>query len=172
MKTLLSATAIVLLAAPGFAGDWTGAYGGFGVGYADVNLSGGLAGGDGGAAGLHIGYNHDFGDWVLGGEFEYDWTDIGFGGVAVNLDNVSRLKLKLGYDFDQVLAYAVVGGAWAYTDVAGSDNGWLAGLGVAYEIKPQWMISGEVLYHDFSNFNGTATDIDATSFAVRLSYRF
>lgn len=172
MKTLISAGVLALLATSAMAEDWTGGYIGGGLGYADVNLSAGLAGGNNGTMGLHAGYNYDYGEWVIGGEVEYDWTSIGLAGGVTTLDNLTRLKFKLGYDFGPTLVYAVAGGAWAYTDNRGDDSGWLAGVGLGYEVNPRWMISGEVLYHDFSNFNGTGVDVDATSFNLRASYRF
>jgi hypothetical protein len=48
MKTLIAASAIALTATSTLAGDWTGGYAGAGLGYADVNISGGISGGSGG----------------------------------------------------------------------------------------------------------------------------
>jgi outer membrane immunogenic protein len=172
MKALIAASAIALTATSTLAGDWTGGYAGAGLGYADVNISGGISGGNGGTAGLHGGYDYDFGDWVVGGELEYDWMSIGLASGAANLDNVGRLKLKVGYDFDDWLFYGVVGAARAYTDTLGDDTGWLAGIGAAYLIAPQWSVGGEILYHEFSDFNGSTADVDATTFNLRASYRF
>ncbi len=172
MKTLVAAGAMALMATSSFAGDWTGGYAGAGLGYGDVGLSGGLSGGNGGTVGLHGGYDYDFGDWVVGGELEYDWTSIGLASGAADLDNVGRLKLKVGYDLDQWLFYGVAGLARAYTNNLGNDNGWLAGIGASYLITNDWAVSGEILYHDFSDFNGTGVDVDATTLNVRASYRF
>ena len=172
MKTLIAAGAMALMATSSFAGDWTGGYAGAGLGYGDVTVSGGIEDGTGGTAGLHGGYDYDFGDWVVGGELEYDWMSIGLAGGAVDLDNVGRLKLKVGYDLDQWLFYGVAGLARAYTNNLGNDNGWLAGIGASYLITNDWAVSGEILYHDFSDFNGTGVDVDATTLNVRASYRF
>ncbi|MEP1935043.1 MAG: outer membrane beta-barrel protein [Paracoccaceae bacterium] len=174
MRTLIAASAFALTATSSFAGDWTAGYAGVGLGYADVGLSAGLSGGNGGAGGIHGGYDYDFGDWVIGGELEYDWMSIGVASGAADLDNVGRLKFKVGYDLEDWLVYGVVGAARAYTssNAIGNDNGWLAGVGAAYQVGPQWAISGELLYHEFSDFNNTGVDVDATTFNVRASYRF
>lgn len=56
-------------------GDWTGFYAGGQLGYADIDGTG-AADGSGGTYGVHGGYNYDFGQFVLGGEVDYDKLDI------------------------------------------------------------------------------------------------
>lgn len=175
MRTLIAATAALTLmapalATPALAGDWTGAYVGLGVGNTDFDGPG-IFDGDDVSYGLHAGYDFDFGDFVLGGELEYDWTDVSLAGGAGQLDSMSRLKLKAGYDFGQALGYAIVGAARANSSI-GDDSGLVYGLGVAYAINDQFTLSGEYLRHDFNNFNGTGFDATADVFNIRASFRF
>ncbi len=171
MKTILAAmTALTLVAAPAMAGDWTGGYVGAGVGWADIDGPGTLNGDDS-TYGLHLGYDYDFGDWVVGGELAYDWANIDLGTGVGTADNLGSLKMKAGYDFGDALGYVVLGGSRAYTSL-GDDTGLVYGVGVAYAINDQWTLSGEVLRHDFNNFNGTGVDADADVIQVRASFRF
>ena len=203
MKTFLkptaSLTAIVLGSAPALAGslqdtvvepapvmmaptplpggDWTGFYAGGQLGFLDVEGDNAAAGVDGDdiSYGLHAGYNYDFGLWVLGGELEYDWTDLDLtaGAAAVgSVDSVWRAKLKGGYDFGDTLLYATAGYADVDTSLGDAD-GHFYGLGVAYKVTEQFIVSGEVLRHEFDDIGGTANlDADANSFSIRGSFRF
>ena len=171
MRKLVSILALtVAMSGPALAGDWTGPYAGIGVGWADVDGPGALDGNDV-TYGAHVGYDYDFGDFVLGGELEWDRTDISLGGGAANTDNVGRLKVRFGYDFGPALGYLVAGGAKAYTSM-GNDTGAVYGLGVAWAVDEQITVSGEFLRHDFNNFNGLGADVDANTFNLRVSFRF
>ncbi|MEY3308857.1 MAG: hypothetical protein RLZZ413_2895, partial [Pseudomonadota bacterium] len=122
------------------------------------------------------GYRMDWGQWVGGVEADYDWSGIDLGDNDLgSLDAVGRIKLQVGYDLGRTLIYGT--GGWAYGDatVAGegrSDWGWLAGMGVDYMVNDAWLVGGEVLYHDFSNFDDSGIDIDATTIKARVAYRF
>ncbi|MDQ2094389.1 outer membrane protein [Rhodalgimonas zhirmunskyi] len=148
-------------------GDWTGAYGGLSLGYADVSTTG--ASDTNAIYGLSMGYDYDMGNWVLGGGLDYDWTDINLG--AANVDNVARLKLRAGYDMGNGLLYGTGGVAKAYSSI-GDDNGWFAGVGYEHMLTQNVSLGGEVLYHQFDNFAGTGNDIDATTIALKTNFRF
>lgn len=150
-------------------GDWTGFYAGGQLGYADIDGTG-AADGSGGTYGVHGGYNYDFGQFVLGGEVDYDKLDIDLGGAAT-ADNVARLKLKAGYDLGKTLIYATAGAARADTSI-GSETGNFYGLGVAYKVNDKFTMGGEVLEHSFDDIGGTGTEADATTFTLRGSYNF
>ncbi len=167
---LIATTATLGLSTPVLAdGDWTCGYAGGQLGYLDIDGSG-SADGDDVSYGLHAGYDYDFGQFVVGGEIEYDWTDVDLGGAAT-ADSVGRLKLKAGYDLGNVLPYIAVGVAQVDTSL-GEETGNFYGLGVAYQVTPEWQVSGEALYHEFDDINGTGVDADATSLNLRASYRF
>jgi len=149
------------------AADWTGAYGGLNLGYGDFDED---VDGYGGTYGVHLGYDYDFGNnWVLGGELEYDKTDIDLGGV--DADSIARLKLRGGYDLGKTLVYATAGAAYLDSDI-GSDSGAFAGVGVAYQVSDSFTIGGEVLENRFDDIDGSGVDADATTFNLRGSFRF
>jgi len=121
--------------------------------------------------GVHGGYNQDFGRFVLGGELDYDFSDISLSGGAGDIDNISRAKVKAGYDLGSTLLYATAGIARADTDL-GTDNGEFYGVGVNYQFSPAWTLGGEILAHQFEDFNATGTDIDVDTISLRASYNF
>ncbi|AHD00717.1 outer membrane protein [Leisingera methylohalidivorans] len=152
-----------------YGGDWTGFYLGGQVGQLDADASNGATGDDT-SYGIHGGYNHDFGRFVLGGELEYDATDVNLGGGAT-VDSVARAKVKAGYDFGKVLAY-VTGGVAEADSSLGSETGEFYGAGIAYQVTDQWQIGGEVLEHEFDQFGNSGVGADATSVSLRASYKF
>lgn len=148
---------------------WTGAYGGLNLGYGDVDGTG-TADGDDMTYGLHLGYDYDFGQYVLGGELEYDDADIDLNGAA-NTNSVTRLKLRAGYDLGRTMIYATAGAAHLDTNI-GSDTGAFVGAGVAYQVTDRFVLGGEVLEHRFDDIGGSGVDADATTFNLRGSFRF
>lgn len=172
MKLLVPAvTSIALLAAPAaMAADWTGPYAGFGIGHVDVDGPG-AADGKETTFGGHIGYDYDFGDFVVGGELEVNRVDLALPAGGGTIDNVANLKLKGGYDFGPALGYAVVGGARSFSSL-GNDTGLVYGVGLAYQVNEQFTVSGEVLKHDFNDVGNTTSDFDSTSVNLRASFRF
>ena len=148
--------------------DWTGGYVGGQLGYGDVDAGG--TDGDGTVYGVQGGYDYDFGSFVLGGEVDYTGAEDGILGGA-DLDSMTRLKLKAGYDAGPALIYGVVGAAYANTS-AGDDNGIVYGVGADYMVNDTVSVGAEYLYHEFEDFNGSGTDIDAGTLAARVNYRF
>ncbi|WP_299370025.1 outer membrane beta-barrel protein [uncultured Tateyamaria sp.] len=153
--------------APG--GDWTGAYGGVQLGYGDVNGSG-AADGDDVLGGVHLGYDYDFGTFVLGGEVDYDFADIDLNGAA-SVDSVARLKLRAGYDFGRTLGYVSAGLAEVDTSI-GSESGSYFGIGVTHRITDRYTLGAELLEHSFDDIGGSGVDADATTLTIRGSIRF
>ncbi|MGH1454820.1 MAG: outer membrane protein [Paracoccaceae bacterium] len=149
-------------------GDWTGGYIGGELGYGDASIGG--ANGDGVVGGVIAGYDYDFGNWVVGAGIDYDFGDINMGGTSI--DNIARLKLRAGYDTGPGLIYLTAGGAQAYTSNLGDDTGYFAGVGYEHMLNDKFSVGGEVLYHEFEDFNGSGTDLDGTTLQVRAAYRF
>ncbi|MES0826186.1 porin family protein [Ruegeria sp. SCP11] len=174
-KFLLASAIATLAAGSAMAqssGDWTGFYGGGQIGYADIdtNISG--VDGSGTIGGIILGYDYDLGDWVVGGGFDYDWTGIDLA-PGVEVEDVWRIKARAGYNvIPEGLLYAVGGYAEAGTDNLGSDNGWFIGAGYEQIVAPNISVGGEILYHEFNNFNSTGIDVDATTIQFRAAYRF
>lgn len=164
----------VVQAAPvQMSGDWTGGYVGGQLGYGSVDVGG--TDGDGFLGGLHAGYQQDLGTFVVGAEADYDFSDIELDGGAGTIDNIGRLKVRGGYDLGNTLVYGVLGAAYADAEVGGtdlSDWGWLAGVGLDYRVSDAITVGGEVLYHQFDDFDDSGVDVDATTIAARVSYHF
>lgn len=153
-------------------GDWTGFYGGLQLGYIDSDTNVAGLDGDGVIGGIILGYDYDLGDWVVGGGFDYDWTDVDLGSAAT-VEDVWRLKVRAGYNVTpDGLLYGTVGYAEAGTDTLGSDDGWFIGAGYEQIIAPNVSLGGEILYHEFDDFQSTGVDVDATTIQIRASYRF
>ena len=152
-------------------GDWTGFYTGLQLGYGDIDGDAGLEGDDN-LYGFHAGYDYDFGNWVVGGELDYDKADIDLNGGIANVDSVARLKFKGGYDLGNTLVYATAGMARADTSV-GDETGPFAGIGVTYKVTERYTIGAELLEHRFDAVGGVAgADVDATTLTLRGSLRF
>ncbi|KRS10793.1 membrane protein [Roseovarius atlanticus] len=154
-----------------FGPNWTGAYGGVQLGYGDVDTN--VSGSDDGViGGLTAGYDYDFGTFVLGGGLDYDFADIGVANNAATLENVFRAKVRGGYKLGDGLLYATGGYAQAETDNLGSDDGYFIGGGYEHMITQNFSMGGELLYHEFDNYGGTAVDVEATTLQVRGTFRF
>jgi outer membrane immunogenic protein len=150
---------------------WSGFYIGGQLGNADVVASDNFFNGSGSTKGLFAGYRADLGKVVVGIEGNYDWTDIDLNKGAVTVDNVTRLKLIGGYDLGPALLYATVATVKADSSL-GSDTGYAMGVGVEYALTNRFAVGAEMLDHRFDDFNGLGIDLDATTFNLRVSYRF
>lgn len=152
--------------------DWTGFYvgGQLGFGFADSDFT---SNDESFMGGVTFGYDHDFGQWVLGGALDYDFTNVDVA-PGTDLDEVFRLKVRAGPKIDRGLLYGAAGWANADTDTdnMGNDDGWFIGGGYEYMVNDQFSVGGEVLYHEFDNFNGTRNDIDFTTVQIRATFRF
>lgn len=156
-------------------GDWSGAYGGLSLGYGEAQGDVGL--GDdinGGSWGLFGGYQADFGTFVLGGELEYTWLEWTDDTTGIDVDNVARAKLRLGYDAGSFLPYAVLGSARLYTSDGLEDNdvGYFYGVGADYAFSQNVFVGAEYLWHEFGDYADTGIDIDAQTFQARVAYSF
>lgn len=157
--------------------DWTGFYAGAQLGYGQLDADELTDDPEGLTYGAHAGYLYDFGQWVIGGELDLDGTDIEDEDVGVELDTVTRAKLRVGYDAGNWLPYITGGIAQARTSsdvdaLDGDDTGAFAGLGVEYRLSPTIRLGGEVLQHQFDDYNDSGVDIDATTAAARVSFQF
>ncbi|MBE0453546.1 outer membrane protein [Roseovarius autotrophicus] len=192
--TTALATVATLLAVPAFAGNitppapepvitapvpvapvtpnWTGFYAGGQLGYAWVDTDIGGVDGDDIIGGIVVGYDYDFGNWVLGAGLDYDFADIGLSGANASVEEVFRVKLRAGPKIGRGLLYGTGGYAWADTDNLGSDDGWFIGGGYEHRITDQFSLGGELLYHEFDDFGNANTDVDATTLQARATFRF
>lgn len=152
--------------------DWSGFYAGASIGMLEVDTSVAGVKENDTAYGIHAGYRHDAGKWVVGGELEHDWTDIELVPGTISVDRVMRLKATVGYDLGPALVYAVAGTANVDVDGLGDDWGGFYGLGAAYAVSDRANVSLELLEHNFSDIGGSGIDADAWSAGLRASWKF
>ncbi|MEX3015553.1 outer membrane protein [Gymnodinialimonas hymeniacidonis] len=168
--------------------DWSGFYGGVQLEYGDVTADLAATGaeaaaGDDALYGVFGGYRFDFGDFVVGGEIDYNLADIDLttpaGAAAGTLDSVLRAGIEAGYDAGPALIYGTAGLAQATATLAGvedTDNGYFFGAGVDYLVTDQIVLGAEILQHEFEGFTstglGTDLDISATTFGINAAFRF
>ncbi|WP_439142830.1 outer membrane protein [Pseudooctadecabacter sp.] len=153
--------------------DWTGFYAGGSLGYAEAEESDPANfEADGATYGLHAGYDYDFGSFVLGGELEISGFDVSAGGV--DADSVARAKLRAGYDAGNFMPYVTAGAAQLNTGGAleGDDTGAFYGVGMDYLLTDSIRVGGEVLKHEFDNFDDSGLDLEATTASLRMSFQF
>lgn len=170
VRKCLSLTCAAAIAAPGlaFAGDWTGAYGGFQF----SALSGDAAGSDGSGAlaGVHAGYDVDFGTFVLGAGIDLDFGRIDVG-PSLDVDGLARLGLRAGADLGRTFVYGTAGIARADTSL-GSGDGGFAGVGAGWRVGERMTLGGEVVYQQFDDLGGSGVDLGATTATARVTFSF
>lgn len=169
-KKTIFAGLLTLLPMTATAGDWTGFYGGLSFGAGDLTTNtGNTAKQDG--FGLHVGYLHDFGDVVVGGELEHSQVDFG-NPLGAFSGHTTRVKARVGYDAGDWMPYAFVGtGRASFATI--SDNLTNYGLGVDYMINSRVRIGAEYMIEKSdSDFGGTGNSVDIDTFQVRIGLKF
>jgi outer membrane immunogenic protein len=169
--------------------SWTGFYVGINAGGAlgSSSWTGAAAGPvssfsmDGAMAGVQLGGNYQFGQFVLGAEGDIDWQNLRgasasggcapaiIGGCATASNYLGTIRGRAGFAADRALFY-VTGGA-AFTNVkpstgaltygGGSEFGWTAGGGVEYAITDNWTAKVEYLYANFEKATCNAGNCSA-----------
>ncbi|MCB1505482.1 MAG: porin family protein [Hyphomicrobiaceae bacterium] len=158
-----------------------------------IDPSGFLGGGQ-------IGYNAQFGNFVIGAEadFQGGWVDgsssgvtgIGAFSTSSDLNWLSTVRGRVGFAGDRVLVYATGGVAWADMNFRASDGvntigggdtltGYAVGGGVEWMLDPNWTARAEYLYVDLEDAKiaagggGSATFDNAFHIMrVGLNYKF
>jgi outer membrane immunogenic protein len=187
-----AAPAPIIAAAPIF--TWTGFYVGVNAGYgwsdddfdavdfADDEDDGGFVGG------AQVGYNWQFGSFVVGAEADIQYADFGregvfnfvdedgdiFDGEFERSDWFGTVRARAGVAFGQALIYAT--GGFAFADDA---NGWTVGGGLEYAFTNNLSAKIEGLYvsldadNDFDfDIDGFDNDVDFGVVRAGLNYRF
>jgi len=123
---------------------------------------------DGVFGGLHLGYNLQFGAWVLGLQAEYNFAGITGSTTAFPLQLSSALRQfgsvdgRLGLAFNRWLVYAIGGFAYAdqrhsivngaiplTRDYGANEYGWDVGGGVEYALTNNWTARLEYRYYNW-----------------------
>lgn len=194
MNRLILAALLPFAAAPAFAGniapvlqepapiapapapvyEWSGAYIGAQVNYADIQTDGALGvDGSGALAGLRAGYDLDLGSTVVGGLIQYDGGSIDLDPSGIEVENVLRVGGRIGYDFGRTLVYGTGGYTSASTNVAGDADGYFLGIGTEMFVTERVTVGLETIYHDFGDLDGAPTvDAEAATVGLNLNFRF
>ncbi|SDZ28808.1 outer membrane immunogenic protein [Jannaschia faecimaris] len=196
MRHILLAALIPFAAAPAFAGnlapaapeaaptpvfvetapmyEWSGAYIGGQISYADISTDGAAnLDDDGGLYGLRAGYDLQRGNQVFGGVLQYDIGSIDLEASGIELEDVLRVGGRYGITTGPALYYGTAGYARASTNIVGSTDGYFAGVGYERFVTDNVTFGAELLYHDFGDLdNAPGVDATATTVGLNLNYRF
>jgi outer membrane immunogenic protein len=175
--------------------DWSGFYAGINAGYGWAKADGaGLTSEDdirGWLGGAQVGYNYDFGGFVLGAEGDIQISgvkikeDLGGGNsMEVGLDAFGSVRARAGISADRFLPYVTAGVAWGRAGIKAtgpgvSDShyenyvGWTVGGGLEYAATDNITVRGEYLYTDFGARDfGLGSDIALKTSVVRAGVNF
>jgi outer membrane immunogenic protein len=212
-KFLLNAAATMFIACPAFAADlgtkpplappgyiaspWDGLYIGGNVGFGSTDFSATASAvgfgsatasvtGSGVVGGVQLGYNKQFGTFVLGLETDFDATSISntTAGVETKLPWFGTTRLRAGFLLSPaLLVYGTGGVAYGHVEesVPGASVtvpgvGWAAGAGLQYALTPQWSIGAEYLHVELegpsANAGGATASTKATTDLGRATLNF
>lgn len=150
--------------------DWSGFYAGlqYGQGDADVSFDGDSVSNDFDAYGLHAGYNRDFGQFVLGGELDYNRIDLDDAGEG----DLVRLRGRAGYDLGRFLPYVSLGAAHIDADDL-SETAFTYGIGADFKVTERVTVGAEYTRQDFDDVADlSGVDLDTDMVQLRASFRF
>lgn len=154
--------------------DWTGAYVGAELGFGTFDTDGIEQADRGTLYGITAGYQRDLGRVVLGAEVDYNWADnLAIGEGAPELDNLTRVTARVGYDAGRLLPYATAGYAAAdIGGVSGTTDGYVYGIGADYALTQNVAIGAEFLQHEFDGVGDNGPDASLSTFGLHATYRF
>ncbi|MGB0959201.1 MAG: outer membrane protein [Halocynthiibacter sp.] len=163
--------------------SWTGAYAGldFIKSDLDVKFKGTNFDFDPSGYGVHAGYLHDFGNFVLGGEVDVARTKYTFGSGATagrSKQNQRAIKAILGYSFGKFMPYATVGlfnqsSVSSATGQKISNSGTVYGLGLSYQATESIRVGLTYSKHVVKNLNNiSGLDAHRKDIGLRVSYSF
>jgi len=158
-------------------GFYIGVNGGYGFGRSNWTdtvtlLSTGGFDTTGGLIGGTVGYNVQFGGWVLGIETDVAWSNLK-GSATINCvgtcqtsnEWLGTARTRIGYAFDRFMPY-ITGGA-AFGGIKGTlggigtfsetEVGWTWGAGIEYAFAERWSAKVEYLYVDLGRANCNVT---------------
>ena len=155
--------------------SWTGGYAGAQIGYGEADTNIGISG-DGAIGGLHLGYRHDFGGFVLGVELAHDWADITLQPGAVEVDNVTRLALTGGVSSGANLFYGPSPGRRRQMFQAAQSalaEGVVYGIGYAHMLNANTVLGVEWPHYDLDDGDfAPGVTAEGDSLQGRVSFKF
>jgi outer membrane immunogenic protein len=166
---------------------WQGAYVGANLGYQWSGLSNNSAKPSGILGGAQGGYNWQFGQFVVGGETDFQFTDADDKFAAWKFSNpwFGTLRARAGVTVANLLLYGTVGLAYGNLKLENvgsqvteshTSTGWTGGLGVEAALMGNWSARVEYLYVNLGDNNfvltGTSHSIDSNIIRVGVNYHF
>ena len=203
LPTRKPAPAPVFIAPPAF--SWSGLYVGVNGAYNWGSFSGSgsglLANPKGGMLGGTVGYNYQFGNYVIGYEGDVDYAEANWvsgrrttpGGASSSVHVDGALvteRLRLGYAIDRTLLFVTGGYAGADVDAALVDpahgtwttgnwsNGYVVGAGLEYAFtnnisaKAEYLYAGFGSHHYFGGVDLAKGSLGLSMVRVGLNYHF
>lgn len=70
------------------------------------------------------------------------------------------------------MAYGTAGIVWATSPELGDDNGILFGAGYDFAVTENLSIGGEILQHQFDDYDGSGLDVGVTTLKARFTFSF
>lgn len=132
---------------------------------------------DGRNYGFHAGYMHQFGNFVIGGEYEY--LDLGIqysgdllGPIPLYLEDTHFLKLRGGIAYDRIQVFGFGGGAKSNLNTGDKDWTKLAGAGVDYALTNNFIIGAQYSYSWFNSFDGQDVTGNFDNMSIRATIKF
>ena len=166
---------------------WQGAYVGANLGYQWSGLSNNSAKPSGVMGGGQAGYNWQFGQFVVGGETDFQFTDADDKFAAWKFSNpwFGTLRARAGVTVANLLFYGTVGLAYGNLKLENvgsqvteshTSTGWTGGLGVEAALMGNWSARAEYLYVNLGDNNfvltGSSHSIDSNVIRVGVNYHF
>lgn len=178
------------------ASSWGGFYAGVsgGYGWGTTSNSPEFAGGDvdnnssGWTVGGQAGYNMDLGGFVIGGEADLQWANIGYsddapggGDFDADIDVFGTLRARVGVPVGQVMPYGTFGVAYGRGSATVDDGvtttqtanhfGWTAGVGIEAQATANLSIKAEYLYLDLGEqaYDGLPASVGDRDIGQRFS---
>lgn len=152
--------------------DWSGFYAGLQYGRGKIELTYPLWSDETkfDAYGVHAGYLHDFGRFVLGAEMDYDRVSL----ENIDLDaDLSRVRVRAGYDLGRFLPYVTLGSAHLEGDRNLSEDGVTYGIGAEYLVTDRFSLGAEYSRAEFKDVADVDdADLDTDLFQIRASFHF
>jgi outer membrane immunogenic protein len=166
--------------------SWIGPYVGTTVGYEWGSVDNNPARPSGVAGGLEAGFNWQNGNFVYGGEADFNLSAAKDTFASWQFSNpwFGTVRARAGIAINNVLIFGTAGLGYGELTAIASGNlseshtsvGWAAGLGAEVSFTPHWSVKAEWLYLDLADrsFSVTAANngLAANLMRLGLNYRF
>jgi opacity protein-like surface antigen len=139
---------------------------------------------DGITGGIRLGYDFALANgFVIGGRVDYDLVsfDLDFDdddavdgdldqSFGNSIDAIYRAGVKLGFASGPNMFYGI--GGYAGLDADDDSDGYFLGIGGERFVTENVSVGGEILYHEFDEFDVDSLDAEVTTVGLNVNYRF